>query len=134
MSTALDIYNASTDPEQREQVLGAVTIRGAESAEARAWVRRQLGSPRRGGSYLVLTANHIEKWGTEKDAEHLGRLAEEYPAIGDDLRERARMIRRRLRELEDPESAHAAELEAERERMERDKRLLEEAEKKAGDG
>jgi len=123
--TAIQIYESTTRPEQRMFALGTVALRGDLSPVALRFLRRSMREPR--ADELMVVVSTIENWGDENDAARLEALADEFPAIGEVLRERAKAVRRLiLMRRGEPEAAEA-ELRAETEQRERE---AEEAERR----
>jgi hypothetical protein len=94
--TALQIYQGTTRPQQRAAMLRAIGDESGSSEAARKWLRKKLRNPQ--PDEVGVVASFVEVWGTEADAAMLETLAVEFPALGDFMRERARAIRRRIRE------------------------------------
>lgn len=94
--TALQIYNGSTRPEQKSQMIIAIGDETAGSASARKWLRKKMRNPRPDEIRQVIAS--IGQWGTEEDAALLETLALEFPAHADLMRDRARVIRKLIRE------------------------------------
>lgn len=100
--TAVQIYESTTRPKQKADMIRAIGGQSGVSDSARKWLRRQLRNPKPDEIGVVIAL--IEGWGDEDDAAVLETLALEYPALGDFMRDRARAIRRGIRERagEDP--------------------------------
>lgn len=96
--TAVGVYEGTTRPEQVNQALEAITTAAQLEDPARDWIRGRLKRPR--VEELDLLTGSIVGWGTPNDAAQLEALANEFPAMGDQLRERAESIRMRLRHRE----------------------------------
>ncbi|MGQ0613775.1 MAG: hypothetical protein ACT4PV_08570 [Planctomycetaceae bacterium] len=92
---AKSIYEGTVRPEQSAQVLEAITYAAFAVPEAQEWIRGRLKSPRVEDLHLLM--NSVEAWGNPIDAAQLEALANEFPALGDQLREKADAIRMRLR-------------------------------------
>jgi len=122
---AMQIYSASTRPEQRDQMLESVSDHSTNEPEAADFLRSLLKKPR--PEELIHVIDHIEGWGNEDDAAQLDELAEEFPAMGGELRERARALRIMLKtgrakgtdEARKEEERRAIEIEAKRRRSAR---------------
>jgi len=96
--TAVAVYEGTTRPEQVSQALEAITTAAQIEDAAREWTRGRLKRPR--VEELDLLTSGIVGWGTANDAAQLEALANEFPAMGDQLRERAEAIRMRIRQQE----------------------------------
>ncbi len=94
--SAKSIYEGTTRPEQSDQVLEAITYAAYAVPEAQEWIRGRLKSPRVEDLHRLMVS--VEAWGNPIDAAQLEALANEFPAWGDQLREKAEAIRMRLRE------------------------------------
>jgi len=138
VDTALQIYASTTRPPQREQMLDAVATRGQHVEEAREFIRRKLRNPH--PDEIMALTNYMEGWATEQDAAYLESLAEDYPGMGNFLRQRANQVREarrtldREKRMEEIEKLPPAERErileemkrAEDERAKRDQKRLDE--------
>jgi len=116
--TALQIYESTTRPEQKHQALEAVAMRGDLSPVALRFMRGVLRNPR--PEELAAVIGTVENWGDENDAARLEALAEEFPAMGDILRDRAKGLRRVLKmrrgEPQEPEPDPEPEPESEKDK------------------
>ena len=121
---AIQIYSASTRPKQRDQMLESISDHSANEPAAADFLRGLMKNPR--PEELIHVITQIEGWGNEDDAAQLDELAEEFPAMGDQLRERARALRIMLKtgrgkgtdEARMEEERRAVEIEAKRKRDE----------------
>jgi len=98
LRTAVDVYAGTTRPDQAEQALEAIDSIAYQEEGAQKWIRGKLKGPR--VEELDRLTSSIIGWGTPNDAAQLEALANEFPAFGDQLRERAEGIRMRMREAE----------------------------------
>jgi len=94
--TATQIYESTTRPKQKVEMIRAVGGQSGVNESARKWLRKKLHNPQ--PTEIMAVIGYIEGWGNEDDAAVLETLALEYPALGDFMRERARAIRRGIRE------------------------------------
>jgi hypothetical protein len=85
------IYDASTDPKQREMILKTVSEHGRDAPAAQEFVRRVLRDAK--PEQIVLIMGSIANWGNDDDAARLEALAEEFPQLRLTLREQANLIR-----------------------------------------
>jgi hypothetical protein len=101
--TATQIYNSTTRPKQKIDMIQAIGDQSGVSETARKWLRKKLRNPRPEEINAVIGL--IEGWGDEDDAAVLESLAPDFPAMADMMHDRARAIRRAIRERagEEPE-------------------------------
>jgi hypothetical protein len=85
------IYDATTDPKQREHVLKTVSEHGRDAPTAQQFVRRVLRDAK--PEQIVLIMGSIANWGNDDDAARLEALAAEFPQLRMVLREQANLIR-----------------------------------------
>lgn len=127
VSTAMQIFDSTTDPRQRSIAIRTVSERGRECSQAREAARRVLRNPKDDDIAAILGS--IANWGTDDDAARLEQLALEHPAQAEGLREHAKMVRRARRD-EAHIGGHEDEM-AERAREDEERRKREEAEEAA---
>ena len=125
VKTAKQVYAASTRPEQRVEVIHAISRRADDTAEGRKFLRERMADPKE--LEIAIVTEGIEGWGTQRDAVVLEALAAQFPALQDILRGRADRIRTQDRIRDDPDRAAA--VLAEEEARERERRKQEEANK-----
>ncbi len=91
VQTGIAIYEGSTSRKEQVRIVEKISVRGRYVPAAAEWMRKRLRDPR--PDEILYITGGIAAWGTEKDAAYLETLAEEFPAIGDQLREQAEQIR-----------------------------------------
>ncbi len=89
--TGIAIYEGSTSRKEQVRIVEKLSVKGRYVPAAAEWMRKRLRDPR--PDEILYITGGIAAWGTEKDAAFLETLAEEFPAIGDQLREQAEQIR-----------------------------------------
>lgn len=127
VATAIQIYDGSMDERQRGVALKTSCERGRESSLAREFVRRVLRNPQGEDINCILPA--LANWGDDDDAARLEQLADENPAMGEVLRDQARLVRRARRDEAKQGGGHEEEMEHRR-KMDEERRAREEAERK----
>jgi hypothetical protein len=103
IDASIQLYSASLDERQRQIALRVIGERGDVSATARLFMRRVLRNPQGMADIATLMAG-LSTWGDEDDAARLDQLADEFPAMGQPLRDTASSIRRARAEQRNPES------------------------------
>lgn len=127
VDASIQLYSTSLDERQRQLALRVIGERGDVSATARSFMRRVLRNPQ-GMADITTAMAGLPTWGDEDDAARLEQLADEYPAMGQPLRDQARNIRRVRADQRNPESPmHDA---AERRRQEDLERAAEQERKR----
>jgi len=101
--TASQIYEGTTRPKQKLEMIVAIGDQTGRSESARKWLRKKMHNPQ--PDEIMAVIGMIGAWGNEDDAAVLETLAVEYPGLGDSIRDLARLIRRGIRERagEEPE-------------------------------
>jgi hypothetical protein len=94
--TAIQVYDGSMDERQRGIALKTSSERGRESSLAREFCRRVLRTPSPDDIMNIMAS--LANWGDDEDAARLEQLANEFPAMGDSLRDQARLVRRARRD------------------------------------
>jgi hypothetical protein len=130
--TAMQIYDATTEPRMRETVLKVACERGRESAMGREFVRRVMRAPQ--GDDIMMIFPSIPNWGTEEDAARLEELANEYPAMKEALLDKARLVRRARQDERNQGGAHPEEMDWRRKQDEERRRLDAERKRREEEG
>lgn len=103
VSTSMLVYAGSPDVRQRQLALATIRDREDVCPAARGFGRRVLSRSSNPDDIVTITAS-IASWGDDDDALFLEQLANEYPTIGETLREQARIVRRLRADRKHPPS------------------------------
>jgi len=121
--TAIEIHGSTQRVKQSLQMISAIVGAANPVPEAREWLRRNMRTAK--GRELGAMVEHIDTWGTVRDADALEAIAKDRPEMAEFLLNRAKAIRKALSEAEGPDAgddAKAAELDKKEKEAERDSR------------
>ena len=97
VDTARQIYDSTTRPAQRLEMVNAISEQSGVEKTAVKWLRASMRAPH--PSEIGAVIQSIDGWGDADDAAMLETLAMEHPAMADFMRDRARAVRETLKQL-----------------------------------